>query len=123
MPGLRDYGIDSPEIFKGDLGKSGWSNEDIARQAAVLGLLGADFAQTRSIAKGIPGIHETNPILGEHPSKGRVDNYFAAAMIGHTLLMHALPPELRKWAQYGTIGLEAPTVGRNKFVFNIGMTF
>lgn len=24
---------------------------------------------------------------------------------------------------YGTIGLEAPTVGRNKFVFNIGMTF
>lgn len=112
-----------PSIFKSDLGRSGWSSEDIARQAAALGLLGADWAQTRTIAKNPHQFNETNPILGEHPSTQKVNNYFAASMIGHTLLMNALPPEWRKWAQYGTIGLEAPTVRKNKIQFGIGMTF
>lgn len=112
-----------PSIFKSDLGRSGWSSEDIARQAAALGLLGADWGQTRAIAKNPTQFSEINKILGEHPSSGRVNNYFAASMIGHTLLMNALPPEWRKWAQYGTIGLEAPVVGRNKLQFGVGMTF
>jgi len=93
------------------------------RQFASLGLLGADWAQTRTIAKNPYQWHETNPILGQHPSVGNVNNYFAAAMLGHTLLANLLPPEYRKLLQYGTIGLEAPVVGKNKFKLGIGMTF
>lgn len=122
MPDL-DLSPPPSQIFKSDLGRPGWTDDDTARQALTLALLGADWAQTRSIAKGIPGIHETNPLLGEHPSTGRVNNYFAASMLGHTLLMNALPPEIRKWAQYGTIGLEAGVAGRNKLKLGIGMTF
>lgn len=113
-----------PSIFKSDLGGgSAWSSEDKIRQALALSLLGADWAQTRTIAKNPQQYHETNPILGEHPSSGRVNNYFAASALGHTLLMNALPPKWRKWGQYGLIGLEAPTVGKNKFQVGIGMTF
>lgn len=114
-----------PEIFKEDLGSGRglWSSEDTYRQALSTALLGADWAQTRSIAKGIPGIHETNKLLGQHPSVGMVNNYFAASALADAVIASQLPPEWRKIFQYGTIGLEAPTVGRNKFVFNIGMKF
>lgn len=112
-----------PAIFKSDLGRSGWTTEDTARQLASLGLLGADWAQTRTIAKN-PGLFsETNKILGEHPSVGRVNNYFATSIIAHQLLANQLPPELRKILQYGTIGLESGVTGRNKFKFGVGMTF
>lgn len=104
--------------------KSEWSKEDKARQLTYLMLHGADWAQTRTIAKASPeDLSEKNPILGDRPSVGRVNNYFLATGLGHLLLMNALPPEWRKWAQYGTIGLEAGAAGRNKFKLGIGMTF
>lgn len=119
-----------PAIFKNDLGNPGWSGADTARELASLGLLGADWAQTRTIAKNpydsgrlAQPWHETNPILGEHPSSGHVNNYFALSMLAHAMIASQLPPEIRKWFQYGTIGLEAPVVGRNKLKFGIGMTF
>lgn len=113
-----------PAIFKDDLGHgSNWSNVDTIMELASLGLLGADWAQTRTIAKNPEQYGEINKILGEHPSTGRVNNYFAASMLGHALIASQLPPEIRKWFQYGTIGLEAPVVGRNHFKFGIGMTF
>lgn len=112
-----------PAIFKNDLGNPGWSGADTARELASLGLLGADWAQTRTIAKNPVQYGEINKILGEHPSVGSVNNYFALSMLAHAMIASQLPPEIRKWFQYGTIGLEAPVVGRNKLKFGIGMTF
>jgi hypothetical protein len=120
---MDDLPLSPLSIFKADLGRPGWSNEDTARQLAALAALGVDWAQTRTIAKNPQIWHETNRLLGEHPSVGKVNNYFAGSMLGHTLLMNALPPEWRKWAQYGTLGLEAGVTGRNKFNLGIGMTF
>jgi hypothetical protein len=118
-----DYDSPPPVIFK-DLGRSSaWTPADTARQIAGLGLLGADWAQTRTIAKNPSTMGETNPILGAHPSVGKVNNYFAANMIGNALLARTLPPGLREALQYGTIGLEAGAAGRNKFKLGIGMTF
>ncbi len=113
---------DDPVIFK-DIDKPKWSMEDIARELGYLTLHGADWAQTRTIAKNPLSFHETNPILGVHPSVGKVNNYFLGTALGHMLLMELLPSEYRKWAQYGTIGLEAGVAGRNKVNFGIGMTF
>jgi hypothetical protein len=101
----------------------GWSNEDMQRQLAYSLLHGADWAQTRTIAKNPQQFHETNPILGEHPSTGTVNNYFLSTLLGHWLLSNALPPEYRKLFQQGSIGLEAGVAGKNKFKFGIGMTF
>ena len=99
-----------------------WSNADTARQLAYYLFHGADWGQTRYIARH-PQFKETNPILGERPSIGKVNNYFLATGLAHALLMATLPPEARKWAQYGTIGIEAGQVRRNKINYGIGMDF
>lgn len=117
-----DDSLPPPSIFKSDLG-SDWTTSDTKRQLAALGLTGADWAQTRTVAKNPHTLQETNKILGKHPSLGEVNNYFAASMLVNTLLANALPPEYRHLFQYGTMGLEGLEMGRNKFKFGVGMTF
>src|SRR6266853_3835043 len=82
----------------------GWSNDDVQRQLGYSLLHGIDWAQTRTIAKNPNQLHETNPILGEHPSVGKVNNYFLSTLLGHWFLANALPPDARKLFQQGTIG-------------------
>jgi hypothetical protein len=92
-------------------------------EALYLLLHGADWAQTRTIAKNPDLYHETNPLLGQHPSVGKVNNYFLATGLAHALLADKLPPNLAKLFQYGTIGLETGVAGKNRFKLGIGMSF
>src|SRR5438552_15892261 len=114
MDSLPDVGEPAPT--------SDWTASDTHRQLVALGLLAGDWAQTRTIAKDSQNWHEINKILGAHPSVGRVNNYFAAAIAGHSLLATMLPPEYRSLLQYGTIGLEGYMTRKNKML-GIGMTF
>lgn len=109
-----------------------WTKEDTYRQTALAALLVTDWAQTRWIVKnpqttmqpssatGRPGPMqitsrvEGNPILGEHPSIGKVNNYFAASLVGHAAIAYLLPPELRNVWQYGWLLLEADAVVHNR---------
>jgi hypothetical protein len=115
--------IDIPSSL--NLPASMWEKTSDKNKLEALYLLldGMDWAQTRTIAKNPQQYHETNPILGKHPSVGFVNNYFGAMALGHALLADKLPPDLAKLFQYGTIGFEAAEVGRNKFKFGIGMSF
>jgi hypothetical protein len=96
----------------------GWSREDTYRQTGFIALSGIDWMQTRKIANNPDEYHENNPILGSHPSTGKVDAYFAASIAAHTAIAMALPPEYRKWFQYVSIGVEAGVVASN---FSIGL--
>jgi hypothetical protein len=100
-------------FFISGCANGGWSTEDSYRQAGVVALSGIDWMQTRKIAKNPDDYHENNPILGEHPSTGKVDAYFAASIAAHTAIAAALPPEYRKWFQYISIGVEAGVVASN----------
>jgi len=111
-----------PAIFKNDLTPD-QGRGSLAQELGYLALHGMDWAQTRTIAKNPQQWSETNRILGEHPSVGKVNNYFLATGLAHALASQYLPPDLAKWLQYGTIGLEAGVTGRNKFKLGIGMTF
>lgn len=55
-------------------------------------LLVVDWLQTRHISS-TDQFYETNPILGEHPSRGNVNLYFATAL----LINYTMPEE---WAPY-----------------------
>ena len=59
-----------------------------AAAAATLHLI--DWGQTRYIARS-DRFYERNPILGRHPSSGRVDRYFLATAIGVGLAAHYMP--------------------------------
>jgi hypothetical protein len=97
---------------------SDWTAEDTAWQASFLALHVVDWGQTRDIAAQPNRYHETNPILGEHPSQARVDRYFAATAILHTAVAYTLPPKWRRAWQYVSIGYQAGFVASN---YNIGL--
>jgi hypothetical protein len=90
-----------------------WTKEDTARQAVVLTTFALDYAQTRDI-KNHDWAHETNPLLGRHPSDNRVRNYFIGATLLHTVVAYNLRPEWRRTFQYTTIALEVAVIIRNK---------
>lgn len=94
--------------FAGD-----WSREDTYRQSALTGLLIADWAQTRYIAKHSNTFYETNTVLGKYPSVGRVDNYFALSIVAHAAISTVLPNAWRQGWQYVWIGIELEKVAHN----------
>lgn len=97
-----------------------WTQADTLREGAFLALLWADWRQTREIVARPETYWEINPVLGRHPTAGRVDNYFAAAAFGHVLVALALPPPYRAAFQWVTVGWEADVVYRN---YRIGLRF
>lgn len=96
-----------------------WTNADTARETAYTVLHIADWGQTRYIAKN-PQFYEQNPLLGEHPSVGRVDTYFISGLIAHTAISYALPPKYRRIWQYIGIVMEGGVVAHNT---SIGVRF
>jgi hypothetical protein len=99
-----------------------WSRDDTARQVGVTLLLCADWMQTLDIAEHPDRFHEYNPILGEHPSRGRVNMYFAAAVVGVGVIAWVLPPKWRRWFQWGVIAVETACVVNN-FGHGISLSF
>ena len=90
-----------------------WTPADKALLATSTALLIVDWGQTRYIAKNPDRFHELNPILGRHPSVGRVNTYFATAIIGNYLLADWLGPTNRKLYLGGITALETVVVIRN----------
>ena len=91
-----------------------------AYQGAAL----ADMLTTLDI-KNHPGIHETNPLMGPHPSDGRVLGYFAAYDLLHYGItrilvdLNASRPLVTVW-ELGTIGYETDLVVHN---YRLGLRF
>ena len=99
-----------------------WRDIDKTLFVASTALLVADWAQTRYIAKNPDQFYERNPILGKHPSVGKVNAYFAGAIIGNYLLMDYLSPKNRTLYQAGLISVQIVVVGNNKRI-GVGMAF
>jgi len=99
---------------------SDWSDSDTTRQTYLTLSLYADYAQTRSIRK-TPGLWETNPILGLHPSDKQVAVYFIGSALTSYGIARALPAGWpRQSFQYGVIALQLAVIVHNK---RIGMSF
>ena len=92
-----------------------WEKQDTVLQATYTALHILDWAQTREIERN-QAYHELNPILGRHPSEGRINTYFASTLLGHTLVSVLLPKPYRTWWQCVTIGIEAGVTGSNYII-------
>lgn len=97
-----------------------WTTADTVRQGVFTGLTVIDWAQTRYIAKHPYTFSETNGVLGDHPSVGKVNNYFATAIVGHAAVSYMLPPAWREGWQYVWIGVESQKTYHNH---SIGIRF
>jgi hypothetical protein len=102
-----------------------WTLADSTWQLAATSTLLIDYAQTEDLVHQGHNhdYHETNPILGAHPSAGAVRRYFAGAVVLDYLVARALPQgPLRRAFQMGTVGIELATIGHNKHI-GIGVRF
>ena len=92
---------------------SDWSDSDKIRESVILTTLAIDYAQTRDI-KNYNMAFEHNPLLGSHPSDGRIKGYFIVSAIAHVLIADQLAPKYREYLQNGTIAIELVAIGKNK---------
>lgn len=88
----------------------------------ALSLMTMDYAQTRTIADNPQKYEERNPILGKHPSIGRVNTYFLASEASFLALHYTLPEKYGKYHAYFVIGMEGYCVTNNLRI-GVHMTF
>ena len=100
--------------FAGD-----WSKIDTAWELGYLGVMTIDCLQARDTR---PQYVERNPLLGEHPSKGRIDNLCLASAIGHFGVSYVLPSDWRRIWQISTIAAEIVVV-QHQYRIGLKMTF
>lgn len=101
---------------------SDWTRGDTIREVSWEVLHVIDWGQTLEIARYPYRYSEYNPILGKHPSVGKVNLYMGAWVILHPVISYLLPKDYRKVWQYISIGVSAGCVGKN-FSAGIGVRF
>jgi hypothetical protein len=91
-----------------------WTGADIAREAGYQAALTVDCAQTRYGQSRPDQFREGNPLLPEHPSKGRINFTCAATGFGHWAISNWLASRARYAWQGITIGVELWAIDFNR---------
>lgn len=90
-----------------------WTEFDTALQLTYTAVTIADWSQTLHIARNPDSHSETNKFLGEHPSTGRVNAWFAGCIALNATVASLLPRPYRNVWQSFWIGYEYSYVERN----------
>ncbi len=94
----------------------GWTKIDTTWELADQGLMATDWLQTQKIVEQPLKYHETNPILGVHPSMAKLNIYFALWVPVHIGVSCILPPKTRRIWQIGTALIEIPAIISNESI-------
>ena len=74
-----------------------WTKNQKILQGTSTALHMIDWGQTLNIADEPDKYEEMNPIIGKHPSRSRVNTYFALSGLAKIAIAHIMPSEHRKW--------------------------
>ena len=89
-----------------------WTTTDKTLAAAFWTTHMLDWAQTLDIERH-PGLYETNPLLGKHPTRGQINRHFVAMGIAHLALEVYLPAKPRRIMESVTLGWQIRCVSGN----------
>lgn len=92
-----------------------WSKGDIIREVTWQTLHAVDYGQTRYAMKRPTEFKELNPLLGDHPSEGRLNLFTLVTGIGHILITD-YAGKYRSLFQNITIGFKVVCVANNFYV-------
>jgi hypothetical protein len=90
-----------------------WTQEDTKYQTAFIATALVDWGQTLYIASNPDEYKESNVLLGDHPSRDKVNMYFPIAIGLHTAVAVALPKDYRRVWQLIWIGIETGMIVHN----------
>ena len=88
-----------------------WHASHIALAGAFAIALWMDAAQTREAVRR--GYQERNPVLGPHPSVGRINSYTAAAGLGVLAAAAVAPRRARPWLLGAALAIETLAIAGN----------
>jgi hypothetical protein len=92
-----------------------WDKVDILKQVVVDTTLFIDYKQTLDI-KNHHDLHETNVIIGAHPTDNQVKMYFTSVAIGQAVLAYTMPKDKRNMIENGVILLEIAVTKHNQSI-------
>jgi len=92
---------------------SAWTALDYSLATGAATMMAIDWAQTRYAARYPSRFAETNPIMGEHPSTAKVDQYFALASLLMAGVTYVLPRRERRLFLGGVLVVETSVVFSN----------
>jgi hypothetical protein len=90
-----------------------WTALDYSLAGGAATMMALDWAQTRYAARHPSRYSERNPIMGEHPSTAKVDQYFALASLLTVGLTYVLPRRERRLFLTGVLVVETSAVVSN----------
>jgi hypothetical protein len=92
-----------------------WTTQDMCLEGMFVASASMDWGQTLDIEKWCKksGGKEENPVLGPHPSRKAINDYFVATIAAHALITNTLPESWRPYWQMVWIGIEADQVEKN----------
>ena len=82
-----------------------WTTGDTYREVTAFVLRSIDWKTTLDIARRPQEFSELNPLLGHHPSEGKVNTYFLITSLIHPVISYYLPKDYRIAFQYISIGV------------------
>ncbi len=106
--------------------RAAWTATDTAVQAAFVAITIIDWEQTRTFTCDQDNDYhkdETSPLLGDHPSKQKIDLVFGAGILAHTAIAYLLPHPYRTYWQSFWIGVETEAVYSNYYKAGIRFRF
>lgn len=98
-----------------------WDGTDSALEVTYQVLAAVDWIQTRQIAKN-PSYWEQNPLLGNHPSVSKVNEYFALTGLAHYYIATQLSVHTRHIFQGASISIEVSVIAHN-YAIGLRTTF
>ena len=91
-----------------------WDNIDTSLFIASNGLLLIDCGQTLDMQRiNYDGVHETNAILGRHPTKTDIYGYISGVIVINSIAAATLPKNYRRAIMLGIIATEITFVINN----------
>ena len=90
-----------------------WSKQDYILEGTWQVIHLMDWGTTLDITRHPDKYKEMNPILGEHPSRERVNIYMFSGALVHAGVTYILPPKYRSYFQGVTIGMSGAYVLNN----------
>jgi hypothetical protein len=92
---------------------SAWTALDYSLAGGAATMMALDWAQTRYASRYPSRYSERNPVMGEHPSTAKVDQYFAIASLLMAGVTYILPRTERRLFLSGVIVVETSAVVNN----------
>lgn len=99
-----------------------WDEENTILHIPLTALMIVDYGQTLYIADHPNEYYETNIIMGDHPSRKEVTEYFILSYLAVTSLTWLLPDKWSHGFQTSIITMEIYHTVKNKYI-GIGFSF